>query len=74
MRAEVWATGQRQNLTRVTARSVAPIPEVLEDMHRAVRFIKVHAKEYGVDPEKLGIEVSRKYLGSADLVLAIPSL
>ncbi len=31
------------------------IPEVLEDMHRAVRFIKVHAKEYGVDPEKLGI-------------------
>lgn len=31
------------------------IPEVLEDMHRAVRYIKVHAKEYKVDPEKLGI-------------------
>ena len=31
------------------------IPEVLEDMHRSVKFIKVHAKEYGVDPEKLGI-------------------
>ena len=31
------------------------IPEVLEDMHRSVRFIKAHAKEYGVDPEKLGI-------------------
>jgi len=31
------------------------IPEVLEDMHRAVRFIKVHAKEYNVDPERLGI-------------------
>ena len=31
------------------------IPEVLEDMHRAVRFIKLHAKEYGVDPERLGI-------------------
>ena len=31
------------------------IPEVLEDMHRAVRFIKSHAKEYGVDPERLGI-------------------
>jgi acetyl esterase/lipase len=31
------------------------IPEVLDDMHRAVRFIRAHAKEYGVDPEKLGI-------------------
>lgn len=31
------------------------IPEVLEDMHKAVRYIKVHAKEYSVDPEKLGI-------------------
>jgi acetyl esterase/lipase len=31
------------------------IPEVLEDMHRAVRFIRHNAKQYGVDPEKLGI-------------------
>lgn len=31
------------------------IPEVLEDMHRAVRFIKANAKKYGVDPDKLGI-------------------
>jgi acetyl esterase/lipase len=31
------------------------IPEVLEDMHRAVRFIRANAKKYGVDPEKLGI-------------------
>lgn len=31
------------------------IPEVLEDMHRAVRYIRHHAKEYGVDPERLGI-------------------
>jgi acetyl esterase/lipase len=31
------------------------IPEVLEDMHRAVRFIKANAKKYGIDPEKLGI-------------------
>ena len=31
------------------------IPEVLDDMHRSVRFIKSHAKEYAVDPEKLGI-------------------
>jgi acetyl esterase/lipase len=31
------------------------IPEVLEDMHRAVRFIRYNAKEYNVDPDKLGI-------------------
>src|SRR5262249_23300909 len=31
------------------------IPEVLDDMHRAVRFIRSHSKEYQVDPEKLGI-------------------
>jgi acetyl esterase/lipase len=31
------------------------IPEVMEDMHRAVRFIRHHAKDYGVDPERLGI-------------------
>jgi acetyl esterase/lipase len=31
------------------------IPEVLEDMHRAVRFIHYNAKKYKVDPDKLGI-------------------
>jgi acetyl esterase/lipase len=31
------------------------IPEVLEDMHRAVRFIRHNAKKHNVDPEKLGI-------------------
>ncbi|MBP3959597.1 alpha/beta hydrolase [Gemmata sp. G18] len=31
------------------------IPEVLEDMHRAVRFIKHNAKKYNVDPDLLGI-------------------
>ncbi len=31
------------------------IPEVLEDMHRAVRFIKANAKKYNVDPDKLGV-------------------
>jgi acetyl esterase/lipase len=36
------------------------IPEILEDMHRAVRFIRQHAKEYGVDPDRLGM-----YGGSA---------
>jgi acetyl esterase/lipase len=31
------------------------IPEILEDMHRAVRYIRTNAKKYGVDPERLGI-------------------
>jgi acetyl esterase/lipase len=31
------------------------IPEVLEDMNRAVRFIHHEAKKYKVDPDKLGI-------------------
>src|SRR5437660_3971099 len=31
------------------------IPEVLDDMHRAVRYIKANAKKYKIDPDKLGI-------------------
>ncbi len=31
------------------------IPEVLDDMHRAVRFIRANAKKYAIDPDKLGI-------------------
>lgn len=31
------------------------IPEVVADLHRAVRFIRAHAKDYGVDPLRLGI-------------------
>jgi len=31
------------------------IPEVLEDMHRAVRYIRSHAKDYDVDPQRIGI-------------------
>lgn len=29
--------------------------EIVPDIHRAVRFIRVHAKDYGVDPDRLGI-------------------
>ena len=36
------------------------IPEVVEDMHRSVRFIRTHAGDYGIDPDRLGI-----YGGSA---------
>ena len=31
------------------------IPEVLQDMNRAVRFIHAHAGDYAIDPERLGI-------------------
>lgn len=31
------------------------IPEILEDMHRAVRFIRYHAADYGIDPARIGI-------------------
>ena len=31
------------------------IPEVVGDMKRAVRFIRHHSREYGIDPERLGI-------------------
>ncbi len=31
------------------------IPEVTQDMHRAVRFIRSNAAKYGIDPNKLGV-------------------
>jgi acetyl esterase/lipase len=31
------------------------IPEVVQDMHRAVRFIRHNAARYGIDPNKLGV-------------------
>jgi acetyl esterase/lipase len=36
------------------------IPDILEDMHRAVRFIRYRAKDYAIDPDLIGI-----YGGSA---------
>lgn len=31
------------------------IPEILQDMHRAVRFISSHASDYKIDPNRIGI-------------------
>jgi acetyl esterase/lipase len=31
------------------------IPEILQDMNRAVRFIRLHANDYHIDPEHIGI-------------------
>lgn len=31
------------------------VPEILPDIDRATRYVRMHAKEYGVDPDRLGI-------------------
>jgi len=31
------------------------IPEIIEDVRRSVRFIRLRAKKFGVDPERLGV-------------------
>jgi acetyl esterase/lipase len=33
----------------------ATVMEIAEDMHRAVRFVRHHAAEYGIDPTRLGV-------------------
>jgi len=31
------------------------IPEIVEDVRRSVRYIRLHTQEFGVDPERLGV-------------------
>ncbi len=31
------------------------VPEIVQDMNRAVRFIRHHAKDYGIDPARVGV-------------------
>ena len=31
------------------------VPEIVADINRAVRFIRYHAKDYGIDPDHIGI-------------------
>lgn len=31
------------------------VPEMIGDVQRAVRFVRLHAKEYGIDPQHLGL-------------------
>ncbi len=33
----------------------ATVMEIVEDVNRAVRFIRYHAKEYGIDPNHIGV-------------------
>ena len=30
------------------------VMEIIDDMHRAVRFVRHQARDYGVDPQRLG--------------------
>ncbi len=31
------------------------VPEIIQDMNRAVRFVRYHAKDYGIDPDQIGV-------------------
>ena len=31
------------------------VPEIVQDMNRSVRFIRYHAKDYGIDPNHIGV-------------------
>ena len=31
------------------------IPECVDDMHRAVRYIRTHAEDFGIDPDRIGV-------------------
>ena len=31
------------------------VPEIIQDMNRAVRFIRHHARDYGIDPSRIGV-------------------
>lgn len=33
----------------------ASVMEITEDMHRAIRFARHHAKDYGIDPKRIGV-------------------
>jgi acetyl esterase/lipase len=33
----------------------ATVMEIVEDVNRAVRFVRYHAREYGIDPNRLGV-------------------
>jgi len=33
----------------------ATVMEIIEDMHRGVRFVRFHAEEYGIDPGRIGV-------------------
>ncbi len=61
--ARAWAVGARAYLDKgytifIVRHGSAPrytIPEIAEDVRRSVRFIRMRAKDFGVDPDRLGV-------------------
>lgn len=60
LRGQHWAQGLLNGgftifLVRHGSTPRYPVPEMVGDIKRSVRFVRLHAKEYGVDPNHLGI-------------------
>ncbi len=59
VRVEILAPVLRRGYTVFAVSHVsqpeATVTEIAADLHRAVRFIRYHASEYGVDPDRLGV-------------------
>ena len=45
------------------------VPEIIQDMNRAVRFIRYHAKDYGIDKARIGISGAHRRAGHLSLML-----
>ncbi len=48
---------------------LASVPEIVEDVNRAARYVRSHAKEYGIDPQRIGV-VGGSSGGHLSLMLA----
>lgn len=60
LRSQHWAQGLLNGgftlfLVRHGSTPRYPVPEMIGDIKRSVRFVRLHAKDYGVDPNRLGI-------------------
>lgn len=60
LRSQHWAQGLLNGgftlfLVRHGSTPRYPVPEMVGDIKRSIRFVRLHAKEYGVDPNRLGI-------------------
>lgn len=60
LRSEHWTQGLLRGgytlfVTRHGTIGRYRVPEMVEDIRRAVRFVRLHAADYGVDPDHLGI-------------------
>jgi len=53
--AEFLRRGQTVFLVMHGSRPKFGIPEIVQDIRRAVRFVRAHATEHGVDPARLGL-------------------